>query len=70
MSAQALSHVRLFAILWTVALQAPLSIGFPSQEYRSGLPFLSPGDLPNPGVEPMSPTLAGEFFTTEPPGQP
>ena len=70
MSAQSLSHVRLFAILWTVALQAPLSIGFPSQEYRSGLPFLSPGDLPNPGVEPMSPTLAGEFFTAEPPGHP
>ena len=70
MSAQSLSHVRLFAILWTVALQAPLSIGFPSQEYRSGFPFLSPGDLPNPGVEPMSPTLAGEFFTAEPPGQP
>ena len=55
---------------WTVARQAPLSVGFPSQEYWSGLPFLSPGDLPNPGLEPESPALAGGFFTTEPPGKP
>ena len=48
------SHVRLFATLWTVAHQAPLSMGFSRQEYWSGLPFLPPGDLPNPAVEPMS----------------
>ena len=53
----------------TVARQAPLSKGFPRQEYRSGLPFPSPGDLPDPGTEPMSPTVAGGFFTTEPPGK-
>ena len=56
-----------FATPWTVAHQAPLSTGFPRQEYWSGLPFPSPGDLPDPGIEPMSPALAGGFFTTEPP---
>ena len=56
--------------LWTVACQAPLSMGFPRQEYRSGYPFPSPGDLPNPGIKPTSPALAGEFFTSEPPGKP
>ena len=65
-----LSCVQLFCDLWTVACQASLSIGFPRQEYWSGLPFLSPGDLPNPGMEPLSPALAGGFFTTEPPGKP
>ena len=55
---------------WTVALQAPLSIGFPRQEYWSGLPFLSPGDLPDPGIEPMSLAFAGRFFVTEPPMKP
>ena len=53
--------------LWTVACQAPLSMGFSRQEYWSGLPFLSPGDLPDPGIEPaslMSLALAGRFFTT------
>ena len=55
--------------LWTVACQAPLSVGFFRQEYWSGLPFPSPGDLPDPGVEPQSPALAGGFFTTEPPGK-
>ena len=53
---------------WTVALQAPLSMGFPRQEYWSGLPFPSPGDLPDPGIEPeslVSPALAGEFFTSK-----
>ena len=45
-------------------------MGFPRQEYWSGLSFLSPGDLPNPEIEPMSPVLAGGFFTTEPPGKP
>ena len=57
-------------ILWTVALQALLSMGFPWQEYWCGLSFPSPGDLPNPGIEPTSPVLAGRFFTTEPPGSP
>ena len=58
---------------WTVAHQAPLSIGFPRQEYGSGLPFPSPGDLPDPGMEPASLAsllLAGRFFNTEPPGKP
>ena len=48
-----------------VACQAPLSMGFPRQEYWSGLPVLSPGDLPDPGIEPVSLALAGGFFTTE-----
>ena len=51
----------------TVAIQAPLSLGFSRQEYWSGLPFPSSGDLPNPGIEPLSPALAGVFFTSEPP---
>ena len=51
--------------LWTVAHQAPLSMGFPKQEYWSGLPFPSPGDPPDPGIEPLSPASAGGFFTTE-----
>ena len=61
------SCVRLFATLWTVIHQAPLSMGFSRQEYWSGLPFTSPGDLPNPGVEPVSltsPALSTGFFTT------
>ena len=65
-----LSHVQLFVTPWTVANQAPLSMGFPRQEYSSGLPFPPPGDLPDPGIEPVSPALAGRFFTTEPPGKP
>ena len=68
-----LSHVRLFATLWTLAHQAPLSMGFSRLEYWSGLPFLTPGDLPNPGIETTSlasSALAGGFFTTEPLGQP
>ena len=56
--------VRLFATPWTVAHQAPLSIRFSRQEDWSGLPCPPPGDLPNPGVEPASPALAGGFFTT------
>ena len=67
-----LSHfscVQLFVTPWTVALQAPLPMGFSRQEYWSGLPFPSPGDLPDPGIEPVSPALAGEFFTTELPGK-
>jgi len=55
---------------WTITQQAPLSIGFPRQEYWSGLPFPSPGDLPHPGIELPSPALASGFFTTEPPGKP
>ena len=54
----------------TVARQAPLSMAFSRQEYWSGLPFPTPGDLPGPGIEPVSPTLSGRFFTTEPPGKP
>ena len=59
-----------FATPRTVAHQAPLSMRFPRQEYWSGLPFPSPGHLPDPGTEPKSPALAGGFFTTEPPGKP
>ena len=55
---------------WTAAGQAPLSVGFSRPECWSGLPFPPPGDLPNPGMEPASPALAGGFFTTEPPGKP
>ena len=51
-------------------LQASLSLGFSRQEYRNGLPFPSPGHLPNPGIKPESPARAGGFFTTEPPGKP
>ena len=54
-------------MLWTIAHKAPLSMGFPRQEYWSGLPFPSPRDLLDPGVEPESPALAGRFFTAEPP---
>ena len=67
---QSLSFVRLFATPWTVAHQAPLSTGLPRQEHWSGLPFPPPGDLPDLGIEPASPALAGIFFTTEPPGKP
>ena len=65
-----LSCVRLFATPWTVACQVPLSMGFSRQENWSGLPFPSPGDLSDPGMEPMSPALAGKFFTSESPGKP
>ena len=57
----------------TVALQVPLSMGFPRQEYWSELPFPSPGDLPDPGIKPATSCVscvAGKFFTTEPPGKP
>ena len=59
----------LFVTLWTEAHQAPLSMGFPRQEYWSGLLLPSPGDLPNPGIDPTISCLAGGFFTTEPPGK-
>ena len=70
MVVQSLSSFQLFAAPQTIARQAPLSLGFPRQEYWRGLPFASPVDLPDPGIEPMSPALAGRFFTTEPPGKP
>ena len=54
---KSLSRVRLFATPWTAAYQAPPSVGFSRQEYWSGLPFASPGDLPDPGIEPGSPAL-------------
>ena len=63
-----LSHVRLFVILWTAACQAPLSLEFSRQEYWSGLPFLTLGDLSKQGSL-ASPALAGGFFTTKPPGE-
>ena len=54
---------NIFVTSWTVACQVPLSMGFPRQEYWSGLPFPSPEDLPDPGIDPVSPALAGRFFT-------
>ena len=68
-----LSHfscVSLFATPWTVAHQAPLSMGFSRQEYWSGVPFPSPGDLPDPGIEPGSPEFQVDALTSEPPGKP
>ena len=64
-----LSHVLLFATPWIVAYQAPPSMGFPGHEYWSGLPFFSPGDLPNPGIEPRSTALEADALTSEPPGK-
>ena len=66
---KALSHVRLFATPWTVAHQAPPFMGFSRQEYWSGWPFPSPGDLPDPGIEPKSPALQADALTSEPPGK-
>ena len=63
MKVKSLSHIQLFVTLWTVACQAPQSMGFSKQEYWSGVPFPSPGDLPDPEIEPGSPALAGRFFT-------
>ena len=65
-----LSRVRLFVTPWTVAYQAPLSMGSSRQEYWSGLPFPFPGDLPVPGIEPRSPTLHIDALTSAPPGKP
>ena len=67
---KSLSRVRLFATPWTVAYQAPPSMGFSRQEYWSGLPFPSPGNLPHPGIKPRSPTLQADTLTSEPPGTP
>ena len=64
-----LSHVRLFVTPWTVARQAPLSMGFPRQKYWRMLPFSSPGHFPNLGIEPMSPVLA-DSLPSKPPGKP
>ena len=67
------SHVQLFVTSWTVACQAPLFMGFSRQEYWRELPFPSPGDPPNPGIEPTfscGSCIAGRFFTAEPPGKP
>ena len=69
MKVKSLSRVRLFATLWTVAYQAPPSMGFSRQEYWSGLPLPSPGDFPDPGIEPRSPTLEADSLTSEPPGK-
>ena len=70
MKVKSLSRVRLFATPWTVAYQAPPSMGFSRQEYWSGLSFPSPGDLPNPGIKPGSPALEAEALTSESPGKP
>ena len=65
-----LSHVQLFVTPMDRTCQAPLSMGFPRQEYWCGLPFSSPGGLPDPGIKPMPAVLAVRFFTAEPPGKP
>ena len=65
-----ISSARLFATPWTIALQTLLSTGFLKQEYWIGLPFPPLGNLPNTRIKPMSPALAGGFFTTEPQGIP
>ena len=67
---KSLSHVWLFVTPWTVALQTPLSMGFSSQEYWSGLPFPSSADLPDPGIKPRSSALQPDALPSEPPGQP
>ena len=76
MHAKSLSCVQLFETPWTVACKAPLSMGFPRQEYWRGLPCPPPGDLPNSGIEPaspvslVSPALQVDYLPTEPPGKP
>ena len=67
---KSLSHVQLFVTPRTVAYQAPPSMGFSRQEFWSGLPFSSPGDLPDPGIEPRSPAFQADALTSEPPGKP
>ena len=64
------SRVRLFETPWTIAGQAPLSMEFSRQEYWSGLPFPSPGDLPDPGIEPRSSALQADSLSSEPPRKP
>ena len=67
---KSLSCVRLFVTPWTVAYKAPLSMEFSRQEYWSGLPFPSTGDLTNAGIEPGSPSLQADALPSEPPGKP
>ena len=67
---KSLSRVPHFGTPWTVAHQAPPFMGFSRQEYWSGLPFPSPGDLPDPGIESRSPALQADTLTSEPPGKP
>ena len=66
---KSLSRFQLFATLWTVAYQAPLSMGFSRQQYWSGLPFPSPEDLPDPGIKPRSPAMQADALSSEPPGK-
>ena len=66
MKVKSLSYVQLFVTPWTVAYQAPPSMGFSSQEYWSGLSFPSPGDLPDPGIKPGSPTSQADALPAEP----
>ena len=68
MKVKSLSHVQLFGTPWTAAYQAPSSMGFSRREYWSGLPFTSPGDLPDPWIEPGSPILQADALPSEPPG--
>ena len=70
MEVELLSRVRLFVTPWTIAYQSPQSMEFSRQEYWSGLPFSSPGDLPDPGIEPGSPTLQADALPSEPLGKP
>ena len=67
---KSLSRVRLFATPWTIAHQAPPSMEFSRQRYWGGLPFPSPGDLPDPGIEPGSPALQADALPSEPQGSP
>ena len=67
---KSLSCVQLFATPWIITYQAPPSMGFSRQEYQNGLPFPSPGDLPDPGIESRSPALQADALPSEPPGKP
>ena len=67
---KSLSRIQLFATPWTIAYQAPLSMEFSREEYWSGLPFPSQGELPDPGIERRSPALQAEVLPSEPPGKP
>ena len=69
MKVKSFSSVQLFVTPWTVAYQASPSMGFSRQEYQSGLPFPSPGDLPDPGIKPGSPELQADALPSEPPLQ-
>ena len=70
MKVKSLSRVRLYVTPWTVAYRAPLPMGFSRQDYWSGLPFPSPRDHPEPGIEPGSPALQTDALPSEPPGKP